>query len=194
MEELRDFNNIHNGEKVIILGLGDSLDYIFTKPLENITLIGVNDICRKITPKYLVVVDKPFRFTTERMDIINNSKVDYAFTYKDKWVFDNKILLEGFSRDIEDLDYKDTNKLVHGCISPFDAVTLAYRMGFKDIGVLGVDITLKDHGVVKNGFVETINKSFKELHRALNHRGVNLYNLSDISDLKTIPYKSIKDF
>ena len=57
MKELKDFYNIHKDDKIIVCGLGNSLN-IFNDPEKYIT-IGCNDISRKFDPTFLEISLQP---------------------------------------------------------------------------------------------------------------------------------------
>src|SRR6476660_6749716 len=77
MKTLADFHNIHAGSMIVVCGCGESLNEL-TEPERFIT-IGVNDVGRRFTPNYLVVVNPRNQFTGDRFRHVENSQAEYIF-------------------------------------------------------------------------------------------------------------------
>ena len=103
------------------------------------------------------------------------------------------------STDVKSLD--TPNKIDHFINSPFVAVGLAYKLGAKNIGLIGVDFTdghfynPKDgaHPVMRINHLRKVNTAYNKLKVALASRGVSLYNLSPISNVE-LPKITLAEF
>ncbi len=78
MRTLASFANLHQGETIVVCGCGESLNE-FTHQQGFVT-IGVNDVGRRFTPNYLVVVNPRNQFTGDRFSYVENSEAQYLFT------------------------------------------------------------------------------------------------------------------
>ena len=103
------------------------------------------------------------------------------------------------SRALNNIDNNGT--LDFSCNSPYVAIILAYQMGCREIGVIGVDFTdnhchMQDgtHELVRNGRLPEIERDYSRLHSALKCRKCNVYNLSEISNLTALPKIGIENF
>lgn len=198
IKSLKDIDRPHSGEKIIVCGCGTSL-LDFAEHAERYTTIGVNDVPALFTPTYLLVTDSPLRFVGKRKDLVVQSKSKHLFTCARGWRHTSLIYFELGTRELTCLDKK--NHLDHYLNSPYCAVCLAYRLGAKHIGVIGVDFTdghfynPKDgaHSVVKTRHLAKVNLAYQKLRAELERRGVSFYNLSESSNLQ-IPKITLKEF
>src|SRR3954447_13438643 len=76
-----DFRNLHRGAAVLVCGCGASLNLLETP--ERFITIGVNDVGRRFTPDYLVVVNERRQFAAERYAFVENSRAKVIFTQLD---------------------------------------------------------------------------------------------------------------
>jgi len=119
-----------------LLGLGESLsDYSGKEDFS----IGVNDIWKFHKTDYVVCVDPPERFSSERLKTINECKPIKFFSHLEAWSTIhnfNKIDLRS-PRGTADY-YSD--KISYGIMSPLSAMILACKLGATSITVYGVDL------------------------------------------------------
>lgn len=154
---------------VAILGLGPSIK-LFSGGIPS---IGVNDIYRYYPADFVVCLDEKNRFTPERLDIIERSNPDMFFSQLDCWNTH-----QAFSRIKLQNDYPnyvcqlDLNDLPKSLCSPFVAVAIGFKMGFKNIHLFGVDLI--NHPTLKDRQTEKIKQHFKALKIALNQYDRNL--------------------
>lgn len=198
---LSNFIGKHEGEKIIVVGCGTTARNMLPHK-EEFTTIGVNDIGRLFHPTYLLVTDAPNRFHGKRYDVVHNSQAKFVFTPVKKWRLakpTKKVMFKLGKRGISTLDRNDT--LDHFYTSPYCAMILAYKMGAKHIGMIGVDFTphhfyQKDgnHELVRMNKIKYIDDIFGQLRLELDNRGTSLYNLSKESQISTLPKITIKDF
>lgn len=185
----------HKGANIIVCGCGESAT-LLTNPGKNIT-VGVNDIGRLFQPNYLVVVNDKVSFTPQRWSFIESTQASVIFTHLRGMKIDDErkcvITLGRYGAcelDKPAIDYTSN--------SPYIGVILAYKLGAKNIGLLGVDFTPNhffaktgDHPLSKKS--GTISNEYVQLHRALANKGVGFYNLSPDSKIM-IPKMHLDDF
>lgn len=191
-------------EKCIVLGNGLSAkNYVHN---ENTFTIGVNDICKLFTPDILLLVDTRARFERKgiegRMDAIDNATPKYRVVQDLKWGFDESNTYRvkfGKFKELKNLD--DKNIIDIGLDSPYMGVQLAYKLGFKKIGLLGVDFTPHhfykndgDHELVKCDKISTLNSLYGRLYTTLLSKKVQFVNLNKKSRITTIPFADIENF
>jgi hypothetical protein len=195
MIELGSILNKHKGSNIIVCGCGESAT-LLVEPHRNIT-IGVNDIQRLFSPNYLVVVNDKVSFSQQRWSFIESTQAQVIFTHLRGMKVDDArkcvITLGRYGAcelDKPAIDYTSN--------SPYIAVILAYKMGAKNIGLLGVDFT-PNHFFAKTGDhplskkAGTISNEYVQLHRALANKNVGFYNLSPVSKIM-IPKMHLDDF
>jgi len=193
--EYKSFKNKHEGERVIVSGLGQSAVEL-TDP-QNYFTIGVNDIGRLYQPSYLVVLNDRQTFLAERWEYIKTSRCPTIFTHIKHLAVDEsrKCLLKLGRHGMCELDKEQVDYTSN---SPYVACMIAAYMGFKRIGLIGVDFT-NHHFFRKSGEhslarkVNTINKEYENMHRIFKGRGISFYNLSEESKI-TIPKLRLADF
>lgn len=188
---------IHKGGKIVVCGCGMSL-LEFKNP-GAYTTIGVNDVPAQFSPTYLLVTDAPTRFSVKRQALVNSASSKYLFTCAGGWRHKNLVHFELGSKDLKNLD--SNKKIDHFVNSPYVAVNLAYKMGAKHIGIIGVDFTDGHfynpsdgpHPVIQVSYLRRVNSSYQNLATALSTRGIGLYNLSRHSRVE-IPKITFEDF
>jgi len=195
---LVNYRNIHPGEKVIVCGCGTSLE-LMKDVHDEFTTIGVNDVPKLFTPTYLVITDHSQRFAPPRRKLVNEAKSRAMFTCVKGWRNPNIVYFETGSKKLNHLD--DPNKVDHFMNSPYVAVNIAYKMGFTKIGLIGVDFTdnhfySKDgpHPLMRMKRVRQVGEAYGVLKSELKRRGVDFYNLSNVSSITTIPKMTIEEF
>jgi hypothetical protein len=68
MRTLASFQNVHRSEALVVCGCGESLNALAGP--ERFVTIGVNDVGRLFTPRYLVVVNPRNQFAGDRASSI----------------------------------------------------------------------------------------------------------------------------
>jgi hypothetical protein len=198
IKQLSEFKDIHLGETIIVCGCGQSLVDI-KDHINSVITIGVNDVPALFDPTYMLVTDNPNRFYGKRKELVNNSKAKYLFTCVKGWRHPNLVHFELGSKELTNLNHP--NRLDHYLNSPYCAVNLAYKLGAKKIGLIGVDFTSGhfynsqdgEHPIVKSNYLNRVNAAYHKLYLQLEERGVNLINLSQTSLLE-LPKQDISYF
>lgn len=195
-KDLSAFHNLHQGEAIIVCGCGESLNEL-TQPERFIT-IGVNDVGRRFTPNYLVVVNPRNQFTGDRFSYVESSQAEYLFTQLNLGLSRENIVRFQLGT-YGGTNLSNPNVLHHTQNSPYVALCLAVQMGAKRIGVIGVDFT-DHHFFAQTGthslspHFSTIDQQYQRLYVALKEREVEVYNLSSKSRLTAFPKMSVADF
>ena len=198
VKRLREFIGIHPDSKIIVCGCGQSLLGFKAHYADWIT-IGVNDVPALFDPTYLLVTDHPNRFYGKRAELINKSGAKHLFTCVKGWRHPNLVHFELGSKGLKSLESPD--RMDHFINSPYVASILAYKLGAKHIGMIGVDFTdghfynPKDgaHPVIRSNYLKKVNSAYSSLRSALENKGVGFYNLSPISRVE-IPKISLEEF
>lgn len=196
--EFQKFINCHKGESFIVCGCGSSLNQY--ENFNGHITIGVNDAGRKIPCKYLVVVNEPHTFKWDRWKHVESNDSEYVFTH-----LPNLPLLRGESKVVINLGRANgTNLDNYGFIdyttnSPYMACIIAYQMGARKIGLIGVDFTL-NHFFGETGshqIMRTINlvlEQYSNLGKALLEKGIRIANLSKESVIESWPKMTLEEF
>ena len=197
-KRLSDFYQSHKGENIVVCGCGTSLRDILEYK-DNFITIGVNDVPAMFDPTYMVVTDHMNRFPLNRRKLVMESKCRYMFTCVKGWRRPNVVMFELGSRKQLNLDAP--NLVDHYMNSPFVAANIAYKLGAKNIGLIGVDFTdnhfyARDgsHTLVKMKRLREVKEAYGILYANMKKNNVNLYNLSKDSKVDTIPKISIEEF
>ena len=196
MPELAAFHNIYAGKTIVVCGCGESLNE-FACPKRFIT-IGVNDVERRFTPDYLVVVNPREQFSGDRFRYVENSRAKFLFTHLNLGLARPNIVkfrLGAFGG----VEFGDCGVLHYTHNSPYVALCLAAQMGAARIGLIGVDFT-PDHFFARTGThplaprMEAIDAQYRALNAALRARGVEVVNLSRASRLTAFPKRDMAAF
>jgi len=195
-----DLHNIHKGEKIVVCGCGMSL-LGFKEHHKDFITIGVNDVPTLFNPTYNLVTDHPNRFNDTRKKPINEGDYKYLFTCVGGWRHKNIVHFDLGAKGSSHLD--DPSKVDHFLNSPYTAINVAYKLGAKNIALIGVDFTdghfysPKDgaHSLARMNYITDLIWGYNHIKEALEQRGVGLYNLSEKSKLgEVVPYISLEDF
>jgi len=152
-----------------VLGLGRTVSQY--QPNETEISIGVNDINKFFETDYFVCVDKPQRFSAERLGrIINHDSK--MFTHLKEWEKYRGINLIELANGRGNLKQLDSDLFAFSHNSTFVAVVLAYKLGADKIKLYGVDFN--NHPAIKDLLLESSLKDFKSLNTELLKRGVEL--------------------
>ncbi len=194
-----DYINLHENTTFIVCGCGPSIELIKEIDTSHVILIGVNDIERHLSPKYIVSVDSMGQFSRGgRIEYIVNNNCDTFFTQNDQYGkvdgrFDNTKVCKIDMVNINNAVRSDNgrfDKIFFSNNSTFVASHIAHKMGASKIGLIGVDFTNHNHLSTKSN-LKRINNDYSRLNKEI---GEKMYNLSPTSELTSIPYKNIKDF
>jgi hypothetical protein len=177
----------------IVFGLGRSVKFISRTAALAVNTIGVNDIDKFHTVDHLIIPDPWTRFTEARIKTISNTKAKTLWLQeKRSWPgLENHPDIRYFTCILWDKLRPfplEEDALPAHFTSPFIASALAWKLGAKRIGILGMDC-LPGHQM--NNHLPVLLKGFEELRNALLQRGTELVNLSPISVINTLPLKSL---
>jgi spore maturation protein CgeB len=193
---LSQFRDRHRDQSIIVCGCGESLNEL-PQPERFIT-IGVNDVGRRFTPNYLVVVNPRNQFTGDRFRHVESSQAEYIFTQLNLGLSRQNIVKFQLGT-YGGTDLSNPRVLHHTQNSPYVALCLAVLMGAKRIGIIGVDFT-DHHFFAPTGkhslspHLSTIDAQYKRLYEAIKNRGVEVYNLSSKSRLTAFPKSTLEEF
>ena len=187
---LRDYQGRHAGAGIVVCGCGQSLNSL-DDPGRFIT-IGVNDMGRRFTPDYLVVVNPRQQFTPERFAHVAQTQASAVFTQLPELGFAHSAVVRFKLGRLGGTDFSDADTLHYTRNSPYVAVGLALQMGARRIGLIGVDFTdhhffaqTGPHGLARR--LSQIDAEYAKLAKACRERGVELVNLSATSELQSLP-------
>jgi len=199
VKKLSEFKDIHPDQKIIVCGCGVSL-LDFKDHHQDFITIGVNDVPKLFTPTYLVVTDASIRFGDSRRDLVNNAESKYLFTCSQGWRHPRMVHFDLGKKGTSYLN--DPNKVDHFLNSPYVAVNIAYKMGSRQIGMIGVDFTNghfyapKDgpHSLARMNYTRDLNRGYEILREELNQNGCDFYNLSQESNITSVPKITVEEF
>jgi hypothetical protein len=194
-----DYIGKFSGETFIVAGCGSSLNYY--TDFSKYYVIGVNDIERILTPDFLVVVNEVRTFMIGRWNYVRDSLSPVIFSHLDnpgpitRQAHLSKINIG--ERSNPNLDRMD--RVDYTMNSPYMAIVIAYQLGAKKIGMVGVDFT-QDHFFSNTGthkltkHTKNIDQEYLVLRNELEKRGVKVANLSPISLLESWPKMDLAGF
>ena len=194
---LREFQGRHAGASIVVCGCGESLNSL-DAPGRFIT-IGVNDVGRRFTPDYLVVVNPRSQFTPDRFAQVAQTQASAVFTQLPDLGFEHPAIVRFKLGRLGGTDFNDADTLHYTRNSPYVAVGLALQMGARRIGLIGVDFT-DHHFFARTGphslarRLPQIDAEYARLAQACRERGVELVNLSAASLLQSLPRETLADF
>lgn len=212
---IAEFEKHHAGEDFIIVGCGPSVRPSWSPPKDVVT-IGVTDCRRWMTrnPDYLLLTDRPLRFLEPGESTFDSERLRIISKTTPRAVF---VPIEGHKDHARDHRYEEWNVLIHREVelhkfrfgedgqgeasdgerlgysktSMFPAALLAEWMGARRIGLIGLDLI--DHPNLTWRIPE-IDRHFENLWRGMRERGVELVNLSSVSELSSVPKITIEEF
>lgn len=193
-----DFIGAEKDQGIIVCGCGTSInDFI---PDNNNILFGVNDINRKLQTKYLLCVNAPHTFKRGRYEWIQNHTSQYLFTHLRSLSTTRNETLVYFDLGTHNGTSIDNLGVIdYTANSPYMAAIIAYQLGARRIGIIGVDLT-EDHFFEKTGNhiltnkSELVNQEYQKLADVLLSKGVKIANLSPISKIKSWPFMTLDEF
>lgn len=162
-------------------------------------LIGVNDAGRDLALKYLVVVNHQSTFHSDRWAVIKNTDASVVFTHLRQLDINRKDTLCVVPLGRHGGADLGSSKLDFTSNSPYLACILAYKLGYRNIGLVGVDFT-PDHYFGRTGThqlqarLSVIDSEFMTLRLEMERAGAALVNLSAESALKSLVKVPIEVF
>ena len=189
-----DYRDRHPGATILVCGCGTSLA-LLERP-EHYLTIGVNDVGRRFTPDYLVVVNEPRQFDRGRYAYVERTQAQAVFTQLGQLVAPNSQVVRFRLGRRGGTDRADTESLHYSNNSPYVAVNLARHLGARRIGLIGVDFG-DDHffGATGRhplaGQLPQIDREYAALAEACRAEGVEVVNLSPTSRLQSLPRASL---
>jgi hypothetical protein len=194
-----NYINRFQGETFIVAGCGSSINYY--TDFSKYYVIGVNDIERILTPDFLVVVNEHRTFMRGRWDYVRDSLSPVIFTHLENpgpiTRSANLCKIKIGQRNNPDLN--NLSVVDYTMNSPYMAAIIAYQLGAKKIGMVGVDFT-NDHFFSETGAhklsknVRNIDLEYSLLRNHLENKGVKVANLSPISLLESWPKMNLEEF
>lgn len=168
--------------EAVVLGTGPSLSA--WRP-DGRVVFGVNDVGRYHRVDYLICIDKPAVFTAERREVIIKTECREFITQNPEWLSlrdSVRLIRIKWRGQIKKLDAPE---FIYSNNSPFSAAVLAYKMGFKDITLFGVDFG--GHPVLSMPFkLKRAMMDFEALYQAFRRRGVRLRVCPGASRLREV--------
>lgn len=202
MNTIATLFNKYKGKKALVLGNGLSVKTF--RNLKDTIVIGVNDINKLIDVDFHLLVDTYSRFNSQRIEEIKKSKATFFITQENRgWTFAEQkqyFFVLGSYGSFTNLVPND--KLDYGLDSPYMGILLAYKLGIKKIGILGVDYTPGhfynetdgDHQLIKLNRLNEVIRLYSFLDVEMKKNNIEIYNLNKFSKINVIPYLSIDDF
>lgn len=202
------YNKYLNSDKAcVILGCGSSAKEFQLHP--KIHTIGVNDIGLITNVDTLLLVDNKRKFKNdwnergeERVANIEKTIAEHYIIMDDSWEFpvEKKYFFKLGDMYRLNKNMDNNEKLNYANDSPYMAINLAYKMGFRKIGILGVDYTPNhfyakdgDHQLVRVNLINKVLSQYDVLKRTL-EKTVTFYNLSKNSKLIAFPKITYDEF
>jgi hypothetical protein len=198
-KKLVDFHNIHEGAKIVVCGCGMSL-LDFEPHHKDFITIGVNDVPQLFSPTYNLVTDHPNRFNSHRQKIVNEGDYKHLFTCVGGWRHPNIINFDLGAKGAPNL--ADPTKVDHFLNSPYTGINIAYKLGARQIAIVGVDFTdghfysKKDgpHSLSRMNYITDLEWGYDHIKNELKKLGADLYNLSSSSKIESLPKISVEEF
>lgn len=187
-----DFKDRHAGRNLVVCGLGPSIVSAVPYLTGQLT-IGVNDIGKHFTPKYLVLQDYPSAFLQERRKVIERTASECAFLTFDfpnlqaKHIYQIKLKnKEGFGCGEDGwFSYSTTSVYLATCIAAF--------LGARRIALAGVDFDGSGR-VYRDSYVQSMNRCFAKLRYTFAQQDISLFTMNRYGKLTALPYIDPIDF
>jgi hypothetical protein len=199
--DLADFAGVqdYHGQKAcLVCGLGPSINLVTDYVRKRIKTIGVNYIGMYFKPSYNLILDKLFLpvgdIIEEKMQaMVTENKAPYTFS---KYYYDRCKSPLVFFNSLDRKEGSFSEAVEKGCIytaytSTISAISLAFILGFKQIGLVGFDI--KEHPTMEQ-YLEGIEKVCGSIQGACRTEGWQIFNLSRDSLVTAFPPMDIHDF
>lgn len=204
-QKFQTFWRKHKNRDIVVCGLGPSIEG--WAPPEGVLTIGVNDIGKHFTPDYMLCIDHPGVFKKwlpePRLQTIMDTKPRYAFfvpntlypTWRKKRQDITQFMIGGMNKNVAWRGdwHVYGQPQIHHCTggSPLPAASIAGFLGAKRIGLLGVD--LYSHHAFKDNLQDS-KHVWRLMREFLERNGVEIWNLSKDSALRTIPFMDLEEF
>lgn len=171
--------------RVSVLGLGRTLEKYHKWDGLEVT-IGVNDIFKHHSTDFLILLDRPQRFTPERLKTILSSQSARVITHLEDWRKHFEIIdVIKLAPARGDLTHLDSDLYPYSSNSPYVACVLAYKLGAKEIVLYGVDFA-NHQSLTGDAHIKMILGHYSELYKELKRRGVSLSICSEESRLSEV--------
>lgn len=192
-----------SSDKCVVLGNGVS---VLSYKRNDIFTIGVNDICNYYVPNILFLVDTKEKFELRKLENrtlkIENANPDFFVVYDHNWNLPHEKTFKfdyGKHKAIENFENIDIIDTAYD--SPYMATLLAAKLGFKKIGIIGVDYTDNHfdrndgkHELIVHNKLQDVIASYDHLYKFLKEKNTEVYNLSKESKVNSLPYTDIETF
>jgi hypothetical protein len=195
LESLESMRGMCEGQSAIVCGLGPSIGALPDKEIlaeKGISTFGVNDIYKYHPVDYLFLIDQPIVFTPDRIKTIMASGPRYWFmgsVARASWdhEYESKNVPPALPMQVVDTGLLPGKRLT----TPSLACGLALFLGFKRIGLIGVDII--GHKVLEK-HIDNVNVIFTEVLSAAWLVRAGIVNLSPMNALPILPRMTLPDF
>jgi len=182
---MKRLRNLYKGKDIIVCGCGPSIAEL-PESLP-IPTIGVNDVWAYHQTRYIMLQDSPQAFEKKRVQRILDSKPEAWLLSKICARTWDKAKMPRKPQYIYDPIRVPGAQIT----TPSLAVGVAMFMGAKRVGVIGVDLT-DHHNLSKR--IPQVQRGFKELLACAWCFGVEIWNLSQQSQLDIVPTMTLKKF
>ena len=196
-ERFAEYRDLHRGASILVCGCGTSLG-LLERPGRYLT-IGVNDVGRRFSPDYLVVVNERRQFDRDRYEHVERTRAKVVFTQLEHLRLPHSRVVRFRLGRRGGTDRADPESLHYSNNSPYVAVNLARHLGAKRIGLIGVDFgddhffgTTGQHPLA--GQLPQIDREYAALAEACRAEDVELFNLSPTSRLQSLPRACLGDW
>lgn len=181
----------------VVAGCGKSLNDLVGMDLPDV--VAVNDACAAVEAKYLVVVNDRSTFPPHRWRSIQGTSAKVVFTHLGALGINDEskvctIPLGSYGgADLNRLQVDFTSN------SPYVACVIAYKLGYRNIGLIGVDFT-DGHFNHESGRhslfprLNSIDSEYMTLRLAMERNGARLVNISEQSLLKSLQKVPFREF
>ena len=199
--DLADFAGIQDDcydKACLVCGLGPSVKLVTPTIAGNIATIGVNYISMFLRPSFNLILDKLFLPIGEITDVkmqamITNNKAAVTFS---KYYYDRCRSTMVFFNTLDHKEGSFGEAIGNGCLytaytSMISAISLAFILGFKQVGIVGFDI--KGHPTMEQ-YLDGIEKVCRSILEYCQSEGLLIFNLSQDSLLTAFPKIDIHDF
>ena len=190
IEGLRD---VHYGETCIVCGLGPSVRAVPPELPPGVKTIGVNDAFRFRPVDYLFLIDQPIAFKNpDRIATIAESTPAYWFTgtvAHASWDYERE--QRGLAPISPAVDVDSGLLPGRRITTPSLATGLALFLGFRRIGIIGIDTI--GHPVLEK-LIDEMNVIWSEVLSSAWLVKASIVNLSAVNAVPVLPRMHVRDF
>lgn len=173
--------------KVAVLGLGESLSAY--DPSKFTFAIGVNDIWSKVKTPFVVCIDAPENFKTDRLRTILDCAPEVFYSHLPAWSVKKMFRKISLNPERGQINLNKPYLYPASNNSTFVACAVAYSLSADEIVMYGADFNTHRY-LSKDRNFDTARNHFVTLRDELKKKGVKLYVGSDKSRL----FKYLKPF